>query len=150
MHAEQRVDSVDVHAFPVVAEHDRATAVPGWNLISTGAILHEVLGIDAARCAHADDRQFRTQRREQWGLACKTLVNDLAMRAMHQSVRFDDPLVKLARKWGFLHRHRHRDLTAVVRCDHAENYRVAIASNGNGHMSTPATVYAGKTTGEPR
>uniref|UniRef100_E6PHX4 Uncharacterized protein n=1 Tax=mine drainage metagenome TaxID=410659 RepID=E6PHX4_9ZZZZ len=29
------------------------------------------------------------------------------------------------------------DLTAVVRCDHAAHCRVAIASDGNGHMSTP-------------
>ncbi len=43
-----------------------------------------------------------------------------------------------------------RDSTAVVRGDHAENCRYGIASNGNGNMSAPATVCAGKTTGDLR
>jgi hypothetical protein len=42
-----------------------------------------------------------------------------------------------------------RDPTTVVRCDHAENCRFAIAPNGNGNMSTPATV-RGKNDGELR
>jgi len=32
----------------------------------------------------------------------------------------------------------------------SENCRLAIAPDGNGNMSTPATVRAGKTTGEVR
>jgi hypothetical protein len=43
-----------------------------------------------------------------------------------------------------------RDPTTVIRFDHAENCRFAIAPNGYGNMSTPATVHAGKTTGEVR
>jgi hypothetical protein len=40
--------------------------------------------------------------------------------------------------------------TEVVRCDNAENCRFAIAADGNGNMSTPAIVRAGKTSGEMR
>lgn len=42
------------------------------------------------------------------------------------------------------------DLTAVIRGNHAENCGLAIAPDGNGNMSTPATVRAGKTTGKVR
>ena len=41
---------------------------------------------------------------------------------------------------------RGRNPTAVIRRDHAENRRFAIAADGNGNMSTPVTV-RGKTTG---